>query len=185
MKKSFKEDRKGTFMVAAGWLFADMLLALAMLFLVSNTIGIHPPAPTPTPTRAPTPLAATPTRAPTPTPTPIPVPHLEQTPHRFKINVDANALLSSNRSSTNAVVLQVKTQSFLRGRRAGLAIVYGGAPDDTQIKRADDIANKVYDILHNLGKSDDRFTNIARYDPLYLLGGDPNKVTIDIFLFAQ
>lgn len=178
MKKSFREDRKGTFIVASGWLFADMLLALAMLFLVSNTIGIHLPVPTPTPTHVLTTAAS-------PTPTPTPDPHLEQKPHRFSINIDANALLSGTQSSSDAVVRQITAQPFLRGRRAGLAIVYGGAPDDTQISTADDIANKIYDIFHNLGKRNAGFKNIASYDPLYLLGGDLNKVIIDIFLFAN
>lgn len=32
-----------------GWLFADLLLGLSMLFLVANTVGAPPPEPTPTP----------------------------------------------------------------------------------------------------------------------------------------
>ena len=177
MNKPFREDRKGPFIVAAGWLFADMLLALAMLFLTANTVGIHPPPLPPPATRVPTRIAAT--------PTPTPAPHLEQTFHKFKINVDANGLLNGSQSASNAVVQQVEAQSFIQGRRAGLAIVYGGAPNDGQIGRAEGIANKVYDILQSLGKHNKTFANISRYDPLYLLGGDPNTVTIDIFLFAR
>lgn len=36
--------------VLGGWLFADLLLGLAMLFLVANTVGAPPPEPTPTAT---------------------------------------------------------------------------------------------------------------------------------------
>lgn len=36
--------------VLGGWLFADLLLGLAMIFLVANTAGSPPPTPTPTPT---------------------------------------------------------------------------------------------------------------------------------------
>lgn len=43
MKKRRREDLKKTFMGAAGWLFADLLLALAMLFLVANTISLTKP----------------------------------------------------------------------------------------------------------------------------------------------
>jgi hypothetical protein len=178
MNRPFRKDRKGPLIVAAGWLFADMLLALAMLFLAANTLAIHPP---PLPTRTPTLLTATST----PTPTPTPAPYLEQTFHRFKIAVDASGLLSGSQNARNAVAQQVEAQSFLQGRKAGLAIVYGGAPNDSQIVRAEDIANKVYDILHGLGKQNQTFTYISRYDPLYLLGGDSNTVFIDIFLFAQ
>ena len=32
-----------------GWLFADLLLGLAMLFLTANTVGTPPPTATPTP----------------------------------------------------------------------------------------------------------------------------------------
>lgn len=35
--------------VLGGWLFADLLLGLAMLFAVANTVGAPPPPPTPTP----------------------------------------------------------------------------------------------------------------------------------------
>ncbi len=59
------------------------------------------------------------------------------------------------------------------------------SPNDGQIGRAEGIANKVYDILQSLGKHNKTFANISRYDPLYLLGGDPSTVTIDIFLFAR
>ncbi len=34
--------------VLGGWLFADLLLGLAMLFAVANTVGQEPPTPTPT-----------------------------------------------------------------------------------------------------------------------------------------
>src|SRR5258707_15278030 len=96
MKKPFKEDQQGMFIVAAGWLFADMLLALAMLFLAANTIGIHPP---------PLPPATTPTsKSIAATPTPTPIAHLEQKFHRFMINVDANGLLNGSQSATHAEV---------------------------------------------------------------------------------
>ncbi|HEV2127416.1 MAG TPA: hypothetical protein VGR22_02225 [Thermomicrobiales bacterium] len=36
--------------VLGGWLFADLLLGLAMIFLVANTVGAPPPTPTATPT---------------------------------------------------------------------------------------------------------------------------------------
>ena len=36
--------------VLGGWLFADLLLGLAMLFLTANTVGQAPPTATPPPT---------------------------------------------------------------------------------------------------------------------------------------
>jgi hypothetical protein len=180
MNRRVREELKGTFTASAGWLFADMLLVLTMLFLASTSFVLPKPPSTPTPTI----VTPDPTLT-TMTPTPTPAPHLEQNYHRFKIQVDPNGLLQNNPNATNAVIQQVTAQPFLRGRQAGLMIAYGGAPDDSQIGRAEDIANRVYNILQNLGKHDSTFANVSRYDPLYLLGGVPNVVTIDIFLFAQ
>jgi hypothetical protein len=166
--KRLKEDSRSSFIFSAGWLFADMLLALAMVFLAANTFGIKPP---PSPPK----VEVTP-KAP---------PRLEQSYHRFTINIDPQGLLNGSQSANDAAVRQVKSQSFLRGRSVGLIIVYGGAPDIAQIGMAQDIANRVYHILHNLGKHDDTFKNTSMYDPLYVLGNRANGVSIDIFLFAQ
>ncbi|MGC4190412.1 MAG: hypothetical protein QM589_04160 [Thermomicrobiales bacterium] len=45
-----RKSRSGSSMVVlGGWLFADLLLGLAMLFAVATTVGAPPPTPTPTP----------------------------------------------------------------------------------------------------------------------------------------
>ena len=70
----------------AGWLFADLLLGLAMFFLVANSVGITPlPTPSPTPTATSTPAkSATPRPSTTPTssatPTKVPTNTLTPTP---------------------------------------------------------------------------------------------------------
>ncbi|MEJ7839741.1 MAG: hypothetical protein WKF81_13085, partial [Thermomicrobiales bacterium] len=48
--ESFKRRRRTRrdMVVLGGWLFADLLLGLAMLFLVANTVGSEPSTPTPT-----------------------------------------------------------------------------------------------------------------------------------------
>lgn len=163
-------------MVSVGWLFADLLLALAMIFLLANTVGSsNKPKlkPTPTPTRV------------LPTPTPTPLPRLELKFHEFTINVDPNGLLNNSQSATVSVEQQVKAQAILRGRNVGLVIAYGGAPGDSQIGQAQAIAGKVYGILKFLGKQGFAFTRSSYYNTLYDLGGSPNIVTIDVYLFAQ
>jgi len=45
--KRKRRSRRDMF-VLGGWLFADLLLGLAMLFAVANTVGQEPPTPTPT-----------------------------------------------------------------------------------------------------------------------------------------
>lgn len=179
MNKQFKENHRTSFIVSAGWLFADMLLAIAMLFLAANTVGIHPPPPAPTPH----PYAkATPKVKPTPTP----LPRLELAYHRFQINIDPDGLLSGSKNANDSAVQQVKSQGFLNGRRAGLIIVYGGAPDDSQIASAQAVANNIYDLLRNLGKQgDSRFSSASYYNQLYNLGTSRNIVEIDVYLFAK
>src|SRR4051794_35341427 len=83
-----RHSRRGVFrdtMSLAGWLYADLMLGLAMLFFVFNTVGPEPlPSPTVTPTRTPTPSAtptATTTSTPTPTATETPIrPTATETP---------------------------------------------------------------------------------------------------------
>ncbi|CAN5390309.1 hypothetical protein BH09CHL1_BH09CHL1_29940 [soil metagenome] len=45
-----RRRRNGDMLMLGGWLFADLLLGLAMIFLASNTFGESAPAPTPTAT---------------------------------------------------------------------------------------------------------------------------------------
>lgn len=173
MKQRGREDLKKTFMGSAGWLFADLLLALAMLFLVANTI--------------PLPKTSVVQAGPKPTATAKPTtqPHLEQTYHRFSIVVDPNAVLNNDEGENNAIIRQVLAQKFLRNRSAGLIIVYDGAPTTDDIGTALNVSASIYTVLLNLGKHNTTFARTSKYDPLYLLGGNATNVKIDIFLFAQ
>jgi hypothetical protein len=176
MTKRFRLDHKETFfIVSAGWLFADLLLALAMLFLAANTFAIKPlpPKPTPTPTQV---LA---------TPTPIPLPRLELKFHEFSLNVDPNGLLNNDPAAIASVKQQVKAQAILNGRSVGLVIAYGGAPGDNDIGTAQAVAGKVYDVLKILGKERFAFGRASYYSTLYLLGGKSTIVVLDVYLFAE
>jgi hypothetical protein len=170
MKRSTRGDLKSAFMGSAGWLFADLLLALAMLFLIANTVSLPKP-----------PIIL----KPKPDPTAIPPPRLEQNYHRFSITIDPNRLSSQDPGERDAVIQQIKVQTFLQNRNAGLVIVYGGAPTTSDIPTAQGSANTIYDILIGLGKHDPTFARVVRYDPLYLLGYSKTAATLDIFLFAQ
>ena len=152
---------------------ADLLLALAMLFLIANTVS------------QPKPPSVHAHITPTSTSKVITPPRLEQGYHRFSITIDPNALLNNDVNEQNHIIQQVKSQGFLRGRNAGLVIIYGGAPPVNDIPTATSIANDVYSILLSLGKQDVTFARLSKYDPLYLLGGDPTIVKLDIFLFSQ
>lgn len=162
-------------MLLSGWLFADLLLALFVIFLSANTVGVKvQPIATPVP-------AITPT----PTPTPQPLPRLELDKHHLQLAIDPNGLLSDSRGAQQALAQQVRAQAFLQGRAVGLVIAYGNAADPSQIRTAQTIARKVMNVLQMLGHQNFAFTRASYYDPLYSLYSDPKFTEIDLYLFAQ
>lgn len=162
-------------MLLSGWLFADMLLALFVIFLSANTVGVKPqPIPTPVPTVIPT-----------PTPTPQPLLRLELDKHHLRLAIDPNGLLSDSPGAQQSLEQEVQAQTFLQNRTVGLVIAYGNAADPSQIRTAQTLAQKVMHVLQVLGNQNFAFTRTSYYDPLYSLYNDPNFTEIDLYLFAQ
>jgi len=149
-----------------GWLFADLLLALTMLFFISGVVVTAPVKPTPTPS-------------------PISQPRLELNHRRIVISIDPGGILADNPTAIGSVEQQIRAQAVLHNRSAGLVIAYGGAPTVGLINTAFTIANKIYAILKELGRQRYVFERASYYDPLYLLGGAQARVTLDIYLFAR
>ncbi|QBD80792.1 hypothetical protein EPA93_34425 [Ktedonosporobacter rubrisoli] len=175
MKPYQRQRRIRDSVLLSGWLFADLLLGLAVIFLAANTIGITPQArATPTPQTTPTPM---------PSPTPLPI--LELKAHHVSLNVDTEGLLNNSSEAINNFKQRIRALGFLQGRRAGLVIAYGGANNTDQIPRAQAVSLKVMSLLHGLGKENFVFMQTAFYDPLYNLGDDPNHIVLDIYLFTQ
>ena len=170
MRSQYARNRTRDIVSLGGWLFADLLLALAMLFFTTS-IDIKP------------------LHSVTPTPTikvkPTVLPRLELNHQRAVFSIDAYGLLQGDSGAVSNVKQQVRALSYLHNRRAGLVIVYGSALDVTQVDTALTVAQKVYDVLRTLGKEGFVFKQASYYDPLYFLGRDINTVTIDIYLFAQ
>src|SRR5271169_5669185 len=109
MNKRYREELKGPFIASSGWLFADLLLALAMLFLVANTVVV-PLKPTPIPKPTPTKSIDEVT-----TPSPTPLPRLETQSHVLILHVDYVGLLKNSPGAIADVERQVRSQAFLRG----------------------------------------------------------------------
>jgi hypothetical protein len=178
MKNRARDDLNKTFMGLAGWLFADLLLALAMLFLIASTVS-HPettakPRPTPTPT-----IPATPTQ----------LPRLELFPHRVTINVSPSETVQD--AVRTKIQAQTSETAFLQGRRVGLVIIFTGAPTTGDIPAAQDTDETVKHTLQSLRSND--FANASYYDStnnnrvtdLTLLGYSASHIVIDIYLFSQ
>lgn len=180
MRQPDRRFRMRDTVLLCGWLFADLLLALAVIFLSANTVGVKPkviPTPVPTSTARPSQTHAV--------ATPTPLPRLELSKYRINLTIDSNGLLNDSPSAVNDLKQKIRGQAVLQGRTAGLVIVYGGAPDVTQVSRAETIATKVMGVLVSLGKEGFVFTQTSYYDPLYLLYGDANTTVLDIYLFAR
>lgn len=127
-------------MSLSGWLYADLLLGLAMLFFVFNTVGVEPPAeldsPRPTPTASPTltptltPTAfAEATKTPTPRPTNTPVPPNVLSPEAFEFSfrVNADRLLQGDKSEQDRVRQEIRSalNQYVGKRKAGFVLTFG------------------------------------------------------------
>jgi hypothetical protein len=132
----------------SGWLFADLLLGLLMLFFAANTVG-GSPAPTPTATPSPAPMhtvAPTPTTLPRPaTPRPVAAsatpapcqPTLVLAQHKLHV---APAPGDAEPSSDQLVAA---FRPFA-GRHAGLLLTFGHAP---AAAAGNDLATRVNTLL--------------------------------------
>jgi hypothetical protein len=132
----------------AGWFFADLLLGMAMLFLVLNTAGSWPkvlPTNTPTPTLTPIPTSpltatSTPTITPIPTPEPTSTPNtsltltieptprtgLDMTPVLIQVEADPALLITGDPETIYTLQVQINAKfKQYQDRRVGLVITLG------------------------------------------------------------
>lgn len=137
-----------------GWLFADVLLGLAMFYFAIGTsvpVAALPPTATPSPTPLPTLRPNEPTRTPSPTPEPTwtatPSPTVTVTPtatpavcgvsqkgeiKKIKIPtalVDAGDIVGVAKEIQPELEKEFEPQ-LRAGDRAGLVFIYGGARDE-------------------------------------------------------
>ena len=173
-RRSSRSGRSSGLFAATGWLFADLFLALAMAFLVANTVGNVPPpsarmAPTPTPTLS---------------PTPIPPRALDLKPVSVMLHVNYSALLAKDPQEIANVEQQVRAVSQLNGRSAGLVLAFGGA-NGTSAATGLQLATKVdNDVLRALGAQGFVFQDTV-YREFFNLALPPSEVQIDVYVFKQ
>lgn len=163
-----------------GWLFADLLVALMVIFLAAQPAFPKPLPKTPTPSPSPSPTF-------TMTPTPTPVPRLDFNPQRFTMTgVDYQGILANKPSAVKVVEQYLNGQSALHNRISGIVIVYDGAPTDAEIGDAFNVAKAVINnVLKVMGKTESLFKYSSYYNTLYLLGAGHDVVIFDIYLFKQ
>jgi hypothetical protein len=166
---------------SAGWLFADLMLALTMAFLVANTV-VHAPPPVPKPAPKP---ATSPTPRPSPSPTRQPEPALDLGYVTVELRVDSQGLLNNDPNAMASVRRQIRGQSKLRGRHAGLVLAFDGDNGDPGIDSTSlKIAGKVNEVLASMGSQGYVFRNTA-YRSFIGRNVSPDIVDVDIYLFKQ
>lgn len=174
---SRRRARKGlsaNLFASTGWLFADLFIALAMAFLVANTVATVPPpvikrAPTPTPT-------------PILTPTPIPPRALDLNPVSITLTVNVSALLAGNSTEINSIQRQIRAVPQLQGRSAGLALTFGGALGGNTSEALQIAAKIDTAVLPALGAQGFDFQNTV-YREFINLSNPLETVQIDIYVF--
>lgn len=121
---------------------------------------------------------------------------LDLNPNNFTLTVNnPSQFANGDTSQDQDIKNQVMSQSFLRGRRVGLVIAYGGAQGGTQlISQAQNIAEHIYTILKSLandGSDIGKAFQGARYyhtpdgQALFNLDLNPGTVKVQVYLFTQ
>ena len=188
MKKIYSQDT----VLLAGWLFADLLLGLSMIFLIMNFNGggrssLTTPTATTTPSTFPT---KTPTQTPTPTekfhtptqytPSPIPTgtlaaPGLGEA-QCYNVNLNSEDVLFQERSVINQLNYQIPNQEETN---AGLVLVWAHGKN---LGEGVIMAKKVGQILQeNFPES---FGNDTQLKSLYFEAGDLYHVQLEVYFFT-
>jgi hypothetical protein len=181
----------------SGWIYADLLLALAMLFFAISVPGNAPELatrPTETPTPSPQPGVAqftateVPTSTPTVTPTATAQPLLNKTPHEERVALTPGDILGASpdtgrpvdAAARNRVVAQLR-QSFDQydGKsEAAVVLTFGAASTPAAgIDLARRINILLREILPNVFRDD-----VTAFDN-YWLGNTPPVGTVEFKIF--
>ncbi len=165
-----------------GWLFADLLLALALAFLLATTFGapsqstarVKPHLPKPTSTTI---------KPKKPKPPGQPQPALDLKYVTVPLNIDPGDI------SASAIRQTILSDSQLKGRRAGLVLLFAGGPDPngTQWEQID---NQVWSILQAMNKATSQFKATPLFDVAVsqqFWNGQLalNQVKLEVYLFKM
>jgi hypothetical protein len=173
----------------AGWLFADLMLALAVAFLVADTVRTPPPPSPPTAVqsgpavhpRSPSPSPPTPSASPS-------GPALDFHDINYTLTVDPVGLQAGSASAEASVHAQVAGISRLTGRRVGLVLLFAGDPDPenlTEYDAAISLDQKMAKVLTGLSIHGELVFQVAVYRDFINYFSKPGKVQLNIYLFKQ
>jgi hypothetical protein len=160
---------------STGWLFADLLLALALAFLLATTFGATPPPATAA--KPPHPSASA-TAKPTTSPRPAGQPEPALDLNYVKVPLD----IGSGDISASYIEGVITTDSQLKGRQAGLVLIFtGGDANGPQWEATD---AQVWSILQGMDHSTPLF-KAAVSRPFWNGKLGVTEVMLNVYLFKQ
>ncbi len=166
-----------------GWLFADLMLALALAFIVAVTAATPQPPENATAQETTTTTTTT-TTTPTTTTTKNTGPALELEPVKVELPINAAALLGGDAGAVQGLRDRVRGDQRLVGRRAGLVMTFGGTGGSSlpaNVERGLSIANRVNGALGELGA--EGFVFDATVYRSFISLGPPDALSMDVYLF--
>lgn len=164
---------------SAGWLFADLMLALVMMSLLAAAITTRNAQPEPPPPPPPSPVDTTTTTS--TTPPPAPPPGLLPDPVKLDVHVDTGGLLRNDPGAIGRTQQDMRgaLAGPLAGRRVGVVLTFGTSPSG-DIQRGVRVAGLFNDLV--LRTSGDQFAGTG-YRNFFQGGGDLDKITLEIFVY--
>jgi hypothetical protein len=152
---------------STGWLFADLMVAIAMAFLVANTVGARSPHHKPHPPR--------------PKKTVCSKPALNsKKPVRVQLTINPGGLISNLPSAQATVRQQVRQKPGLATKRAGFVIIYTGNAETSEYALTVDTA--IARVLSGLGHQNFVFQKAVYLDE-QLIGSAPTSSQLAVYLF--
>jgi len=165
-----------TMFVLAGWLFADLFVGLAIIFLVGGTVGKTTPLPpTPTPIPTATPLPTFTPVPPVPTATPVPPASIDPSDVRVTLTVTDPYNFSQDTAAQQQFVTDLKQQLSAKNalnKRAGIVIITSGHDQG--------LADQAAAYLPTVGFT---FTTQTVFKPLFSQDLPNSFLELDIFFF--
>lgn len=152
---------------STGWLFADLMVAIAMAFLVANTVGARSPHHKPHPPRPKPPVCSQPALN-------------RNKPVKVTLSINPAGLISNVQSAQAAVRQQVRHTAGLATKRAGFVIIYTGNAETSDYALTVDTAIKR--VLSGLGHQNFVFQKAVYLDE-QLIGSAPASSQLEVYLF--
>lgn len=159
-----------------GWLFADLLLAIALVFLVATTVGTTPPKPPHKHV-----VAATPSPTPSPKKTGQPEPALDLNYVTINLTINPSAVMSGNSGAIAAIRKSVAANPQLRGRLAGLVLLFAG-DDNGSYPQWQKLDRQMWQVIQG-GGADQPVFKVAVTRNFLTHGGASTAFQLDVYLF--